>query len=62
MIEPENRWVRFGIATNPYFPDPLSSTRAGDRPITLFHGRERDIREALQTIASETNSLILFHL
>lgn len=58
-MEPENRWLRFGLATNPYFPDPLSSTRNGERPITLFHGRERDLREVLDTIAGETSSLVL---
>lgn len=60
MQEPlENRWLRFGLATNPYFPEPLSPTVQGPRPITLFQGRKRATKDLLDTLASEQNSLVL---
>ena len=55
----ENRWMRFGLSTNPYFVEPLSADPHGPRPIDLFQGREKDAKEILDTIAGEQNSLIL---
>jgi Cdc6-like AAA superfamily ATPase len=58
-VEPENRWLRFGLATNPYFPEALSPDEAGPRPISLFRGREEQVKNLADTVASEESSLIL---
>lgn len=58
-LEPENRWLRFGLSTNPYFPEALSADDRGPRPITLFQGRRAQVKEIVDTIASEESSLIL---
>lgn len=56
-LEPENRWLRFGLETNPYFVDALRSDAKGPRPITLFQGRDEQTKELIDTIAGEQNSL-----
>lgn len=56
-LEPENRWLRFGLEMNPYFVDALRSDAKGPRPITLFQGRDDQTKELMDTIAGEQNSL-----
>ncbi|MHB8585183.1 MAG: hypothetical protein ACYDDF_05025 [Thermoplasmatota archaeon] len=56
-LEPENRWLRFGLETNPYFVEALRSDEKGPRPITLFQGREAQTKELVDTIAAEQSSL-----
>lgn len=58
-MDPENRWLRFGLETNPYFVEPLNATDDGPRPISLFRGRQHHARELLETVFSEQNGLIL---
>lgn len=55
----QNRWLRFGLDTNPYFIEALSSDDQGPRPISLFQGREKQGRQLADTIASEQSSLCL---
>ncbi len=54
---PENRWLRYGLSTNPYFVEALSSVDEGPRPIRLFRGRSDKVKSLLDTVASEQNSL-----
>jgi len=54
-----NRWLRFGLSTNPYFVEALSSADEGPRPISLFQGRSEQGRQLASTIASEESSLCL---
>lgn len=56
-LEPENRWLRFGLSTNPYFPEPLNADENGPRPITLFRGRRDEVKDFVDTIAGEASSL-----
>ncbi len=53
----ENRWTRFGLATNPYFVQPLNSSDDGPRPISLFKGRASEGKGLASSIASEETSL-----
>lgn len=55
-MEPENRWLRFGLSTNPYFVEPLAARNEGPRPISLFQGRDKQTKGLLDTIASEQSS------
>jgi len=57
--DPENRWLRFGLATNPYFVEPLGATDDGPRPISLFRGRKQPTKDLLDTVSSEQNGLII---
>lgn len=54
---PENQWLRYGLSTNPYFVEPLSTADEGPRPIRLFRGRAESVKHLLDTVASEQNSL-----
>ncbi len=57
VAEPENRWLRYGLATSPYFPEALGADTKGPRPITLFCGRARQVKQLVDMIAGEESSL-----
>jgi hypothetical protein len=53
----ENRWLRFGLSTNPYFVQPLNSSDSGPRPISLFQGRAAQGKQLADSISGEESSL-----
>lgn len=56
-VEPENRWLRYGLATSPFFPEALGADTRGPRPITLFRGRAGQVQQLVDMIAGEESSL-----
>ncbi|MEW6744200.1 MAG: AAA family ATPase [Planctomycetota bacterium] len=51
-----NIWTPYGLASSPFFQEPLEPAEAGPRPITLFVGREEAAQRLLVRFGSNEGS------